>query len=77
MSRNATVRVDGHFAEFIAHQIREGRYASASEVVRAGLRLLKQREQKVEALRVALIEGELSGVSTPFALEEFIRALPA
>ena len=72
MPPHTTVRVGGHFAEFIARQIREGRYASTSEVVCAGLRLLEQRELKVEALRAALVAGEKSGASTPFDLEAFI-----
>ena len=73
MPRHTIVRVGGHSADFIARQILEGRYASADDVVRAGLRLLEQRERKIEVLRTALIEGERSGVSTPFDVEAFIR----
>jgi antitoxin ParD1/3/4 len=40
--------------------------------VRAGLRLLEERETKLEALRAALIEGETSRDATPFDLEAFI-----
>jgi antitoxin ParD1/3/4 len=38
MSKHTSVRLDEHFQTFIAAQLREGRYRSASEVVRAGWR---------------------------------------
>ena len=63
MSRNTSFSVGEHFMTFIDAQIAEGRYNSASDVVRAGLRLLEEQETKLAALRVALIEGEESGVS--------------
>ena len=61
-----------HFADFVEHQVAAGRYGSASDVVRAGLRLLEQQELELEALRAALIEGEASGSSLPFDFEAFI-----
>jgi antitoxin ParD1/3/4 len=72
MSKNTSISIGDHFAEFIDEQVTQGRYASASEVVRAGLRLLEEREASLQALRAALVEGENSGVSTPFDFEAFI-----
>ncbi len=72
MSKNTSISLGDHFAEFIDIQVARGRYASASDVVRAGLRLLDEHEAKLEALRSALIEGEESGASMPFDLEAFI-----
>jgi antitoxin ParD1/3/4 len=72
MAKNTSVSLGDHFMEFIERQVAEGRYNSASDVVRAGLRLLEEEEAKLAALRAALIEGEESGPSTPFDFEAFI-----
>ena len=61
MAKNTSISLGDHFAEFINQQIESGRYGSASEVVRASLRLLEEHEQKIGALRQALIDGEASG----------------
>jgi antitoxin ParD1/3/4 len=72
MSKNTSISIGDHFAAFIDEQVEQGRYSSASEVVRAGLRLLEEREASLHALRAALIEGEHSGTSVPFDFEGFI-----
>lgn len=72
MSKNTSISLGDHFADFINAKVAEGRYASASDVVRAGLRLLEEREANLAALRAALIEGENSGASTAFDFEAFI-----
>ena len=68
MPRNTSVTLSEHFTDFISSQVETGRYGSASEVVRAGLRLLEDHERKVAALEQALIEGEESGEPQPFEI---------
>jgi antitoxin ParD1/3/4 len=61
MAKNTSISLGDHFEGFIDRQIASGRYGSASEVIRASLRLLEEREGKIGTLRQALIEGENSG----------------
>ena len=71
MPKNTSMSLGDHFASFIETQVQAGRYGSASDVVRAGLRLLEEHEGKVKALQEALIEGEQSGKPQPFDFDEF------
>ncbi len=61
MQKNTSVTLGKYFEDFIAQQIETGRYASASEVIREGLRFLEERETKLNVLRRALQEGEDRG----------------
>jgi antitoxin ParD1/3/4 len=72
MSKNTSFSLGEHFSTFIHDQVERGRYGNASDVVRAGLRLLEEREAGLAALRAAVIEGENSGPSTPFDFDAFI-----
>ena len=54
-SRN--ISLTEHFDSFVERSIRAGRFANASEVVRAGLHLLEQEEERLAALRRAAAEG--------------------
>ncbi len=71
MARNTSVSLGDHFASFIDSQVRSGRYGSASDVVRAGLRLLEGYEARTKVLQDALIAGERSGEPQPFDFDEF------
>ena len=72
MMKHASFNLDDHFLSFVDEQVAKGRYASASDVVRAGLRLLEDQEERLAALRAAFIEGETSGASSPFDFDAFI-----
>jgi antitoxin ParD1/3/4 len=74
MARNTSITLGEHFDGFIAQQITEGRYASASEVIRAALRLFEDNERKVTALRRLLEEGEKSG-TTEYSYEALMNEL--
>jgi antitoxin ParD1/3/4 len=73
MGKNTFVTLGDHFGEFVDQQVEGGHYSSASEVIRAGLRLLEEREAGVQALRAALTVGESSGPATAFDFEAFIE----
>lgn len=61
MAKNTSITLGDHFDDFVAKQIKSGRYGSASEVIRTGLRVLEDTETKLETLRELLNDGEQSG----------------
>lgn len=63
MAKNTSFILGDHFDAFVKAQVESGRYANAADVIRSGLRLLEEHEDKVEALRHALIVGEKSGIA--------------
>ena len=77
MGMNTSISLDDHFASFLSEQVGTGRYRSASEVVRAGLRLLEEQETQLSVLRASLVAGETSGEAQPFDFDSFIAAKKA
>jgi antitoxin ParD1/3/4 len=72
MGKHTSFSLGDHFTSFIETQVGGGRYGNASDVVRAGLRLLEEQETQLASLRAALIEGEESGDYAPFDFDAFI-----
>lgn len=75
MPRNTSVTLGEHFDEFVLAQVKEGRFQSVSEVIRAGLRKLEEDETRLILLRAKLQAGELSPVVEGFNGEAFIAAM--
>ncbi|MDF3013492.1 MAG: antitoxin [Cellvibrio sp.] len=74
MAKNTSITLGDHFDMFINSQLETGRYGSASEIVRAGLRLLEDSECKLQALRQMLVQGEESGIAV-YNYKDFLSEL--
>jgi len=77
MNRNTSISIGNYFDDFIQSSISAGRYKNASEVVRAGLRLLEEEENRIIALRTAIQEGMESGIAFDFNPESLLGNLKA
>ncbi|SBW04129.1 Antitoxin ParD [uncultured delta proteobacterium] len=75
--KNTSVSLGEYFTDFIDAQVKAGRYGSASDVVRAGLRLLEEHDAKLKALQSALVAGEESGEPAPFDSKAFLTRMRA
>jgi len=71
MPKNTSVTLGPHFEDFVGQQVNHGHYGSVSETIRAGLRLLEERETKF-----SLLHRALSG-SANYSLEGLIQELDA
>lgn len=75
MAKNTSILLGDYFDQFISSQIKSGKYSSASEVVRAALRLFEHEETKKTELIKELKKGEKSGLSSDFDREKFKQNL--
>ena len=77
MSKNTSISLGSYFEQFVQSRLSSGRYKNTSEVIRAGLRLLEDEENKVIALRNSIQEGIDSGIAYNFSPEEHLNSIKA
>lgn len=77
MGRNTSVSLGNHFENFVDSRVAEGRFKNASEVIRAGLRLLEEEENKILALKKSIHEGIESGIAKKFDPQKHLESLKA
>ena len=72
-----TIGLTEHFDRFVAEKAEDGRFGSEGEVFHAALRLLEEREMRLERLRRAIEEGENSGQAVPFDFDDLFDDMEA
>ena len=75
MAKNTSILLGDYFDNFISRQIKTGKYSSASEVVRAALRMFEYEESKRTELIKGLKKGEKSGFVKNFDRKELLKSL--
>ena len=75
MGRNTSISLGDHFEIFVDKKVSTGRFKNASEVIRAGLRLLEEEEAKVVALQKAIKDGIDSGIAKNFDAKRHLAKL--
>ena len=73
--KTTSVALGSYFENFIKTKISQGRYNNASEVIRAGLRLLEENEERIMALKSAINEGIESGIAEDFDPQSHLKTL--
>jgi len=77
MNRNTSVALGNYFEHFVESKISQGRYKNASEVIRAGLRLLEEEENRYAVLKSAIQEGIESGIAIDYHPKTHLESLKA
>ena len=72
---NTSLSLGDHWEIFIKNEVASGRYGSASEVVRAALRELEGRKNKLDALRAHLAQGAAQAASGEFVKDYSIEGV--
>ncbi len=73
--KNTSVSLGDYFEQFVQAQVSQGRYKNVSEVIRAGLRLLENEENKAIALRNAIQDGLNSPLVEDFDFDKNLKKL--
>ena len=77
MAKNTSILLGEYFEGFINDQVKSGKFASASEVIRTALRLFEQQENKTKILINELKAGESSGMISNFDRKKGLSNLRA
>lgn len=72
LTKSTSIQLNEHWQQFIAERIEAGRFDSVSEALREGLRVLEERERRIDELNAALAVGEASGDAGPLDMNEII-----
>jgi antitoxin ParD1/3/4 len=75
MGKNTSISLGDHFESFIEYTVQQGRFSNASEVVRAGLRLLEEEEARIKALKTEVKKGLKSGRAVKFNSKKHLTDL--
>ena len=75
MNKNTSISLGNYFDQFVQNRITQGRFKNVSEVIRAGLRLLEEEENKVLALKTAIQEGVDSGIAYDFDSKSHLESI--
>ncbi|MFN5984897.1 MAG: type II toxin-antitoxin system ParD family antitoxin [Fluviicola sp.] len=75
--KNTSISLGSYFDQFVSSQITTGRYKNVSEVIRAGLRLLEDEENKAIALKEAIKKGIDSPRIENFDFKDNLKKLKA
>lgn len=75
MGKATSILLDDESEAFIGRQIADGHFNNPTEAIEAGLRLLREHDEEIEAIRAGLIEAEESGIAEKFDPEQFLRKM--
>jgi antitoxin ParD1/3/4 len=75
MAKNTSILLGDYFDRFINKQVKAGKFSSASEVIRAALRLFEYEDNKKTELINELKKGEKSGFVKNFNRDRFLKKI--
>lgn len=75
MRKATSIELADDLDAFVNRKVSEGEYENRKDVVEAGLRLLLEQDEELEAIRQALIEGEESGEAEEFDFDNFLSRM--